>query len=159
MTAEYQAIMDLLERSEGEITPELAERLESLSGDLPHKLERLCEVWETFNAQAAGLQAALDRLGKQHSAATRSRERLREYMQRAMEAFGERKLRAGNFTLALWKNSTPTAEWHGRPEDLPERYRRVKIEFDRLAAARDYRDGLPLPDGVTVIEGQHLRIQ
>lgn len=156
ISGEIGSILGLIDEAAGEIPEDLHQQLDQLEGELAAKLEACCKFMRSRQARAAGLQAELDRLQAALDAEKRKAEWMKTYMKDAMEKVGTASIETPLFKLRIQKNPL-TVRLTGT--EIPEPYRKpAKIEFDKAKAIDDHKGGKPLPEGVEVVQGTHLRI-
>lgn len=153
-------ILTLLSRADdnGELPPDIENRLDDLQIELPHKVDNVLRFAKQCEAEADVYAAEIARLRKLQSAASRTNERLRDYVKDCMELSGITKLDTTLFKLSICKNSTLSIDYDSSTP-IPEPYRVVTIELDRAKMVADYKSGAELPDGFTVTQGRHLRVR
>jgi hypothetical protein len=82
-------------------------------------------------------------------------------MMEGLDRIGEKKMKAGVFTASICNNSQPsvTIDASVKPEDLPPQFQRIKVEPAASEIAKAWRADVPLPAGVSVSVGRHIRIR
>lgn len=159
LTQEWQSIEDALLESGGELTDELAARLDAYRAALPAKVDGYCRVIQRLARQAEAAKAEADRLAQLARVRGNSADSLKRRLLGELLAQGLQKVETDHFVVAAVRNSQPSIRWTGDQADLPASFRRVKVELDS-AVAREVlkRDGA-LPDGFEVEVGYHVRIR
>lgn len=156
-----------LEASEGELTPELEQRLDALNESIESKVERagLFLRWIELQEEAARKEAK--RLEQRAIRWWQKGEGLRAYLQPLMERRDIRKVEGPRLTIWIQKHppsvvcADPSAVHAGDLGDLfVERVEvpatvSFRLRRDRVLA--EWKDGKPLPVGVTVDQGTSLR--
>jgi len=155
----YEAIEAELIENGGELTPALEAMLNALDGVLEDKAERICRIVKNHEGSAQAFDAEIARLESHKSAHTNAAKRLKDYLYATMLRLDRGKIDAGVFKLAIQKNGRPAIAWPLNTEQLPERFRRIRIELDGNAAYEAVKAGEELPAGFIVSHGTHLRIR
>ncbi len=143
---------------DGELPPDAEARLDGLQMQLEEKADNICRLIRQREAEQAGYAEEADRLIRLADAARRDYERLKDYLRRTLTGLGLKRLDTALFKLSACKNSQPSVLLADSAE-VPPQYSRVKVELDRKAVVEAWRDGLTLPEGLTVEVGEHLRIR
>lgn len=159
IAAELDAVVSELIDTGGVLTTELEARLDSLQGALTAKVERTALVIRQLEAQAESARVESRRLADLASARSASAKRLKEYVMFNMADAGVRKIEGELVNVSVCKNGRPSIIWTGTDEDLPDLFRRVRVDADTDAAYKKLKSGEALPDGFQVNYGQHLRIK
>jgi hypothetical protein len=159
LTAELEAVIDALIENGGELTPELEAELDALEGALAVKVERCALAIRQLEAQAESARVESRRLAELAGMRARASDRLKAYTQEHMERADVRKVEGALATVWVQKNGRPSIRWTRPEDDLPEAFRRVRIEPDTQAAYDEWRVGAELPEGFEVEHGSHLRIR
>jgi hypothetical protein len=161
ITADIQAIMHRLEAADGELTADLAAELDGLQLAFEDKIENVLKYRAGQVAVIDGIDHEIRRLSNLRDGYIRRAESLWRYVFRSMQALGVTRIVGKLFTVWQQKNSRPSIEvYRGADgvEDIPAEYQKTTLRFDSEKAYDDWRGGKPLPPGVTVKEGYHLRV-
>jgi hypothetical protein len=148
----------------GELPAELSELLDQAEGQLADKIERVALYIRELLATAEAIRVERDRLEARARHAERAAEGLKRYLQAQLERAGLTRVVGELVTVRLQKSpprvvSTLDEEALRRSEGaewvtvIPAQYR-----IDPRKLLDYYKQGLPLPDGITVEQGQHVRI-
>jgi len=159
ITANWLEIQEALWETGGEITPEIGEALDRLEGAFEAKAKSYCSVIQENLRAAEGIKAEIDRLSALQKTHANTAESLKGRLKEAMETTGHLKLDLGTFKPRIQRNGRPSIRWAGPIEELPEDYKRVRVELDGTLAYEAWRNGITLPEGFQVETGTHLRIQ
>ena len=164
--AELNALQDELVANDGELTPELESQLDHIELEFTIKAERVAKMVRILEAratvvegQAAAYKDEVSRLNKLAAMRSNSAKALKNYLLRWLQATNHRKVQTNLFNLVVTKNTQPSVHFDGDPKNLPIRLRRTTIELDKKWALKMWKDGVKLPDSVTVEQGHHLRIR
>lgn len=154
----------LLTASEGEVTDEIEalmdERLESEYA-LSQKFDGYGYAMAQLQAEEELLQARIDALQQRLQTKRNTRERMKERLQAFMERNGAQKVEGDYFVFRVQKNGgrRPVEYAEGlRPEDVPEAYRRVRVELDGAAIYEALTSGTELAFARLGERGTHLRV-
>lgn len=155
------AIADILHavaEAEGEITLDQEAALDALTMSLEAKAENIA-LWirETL-AKADAVKAEEARLRARRTALENAAERAKQYLHDTMRMTGRERIDAELATITVTNNSRPTVDVD--PDvTLPEWATRVTVSPDKAALLKAHLDGAPVPAGVTISTGTHLRIR
>ena len=159
LTQDGQRLLELIDDNAGQLTPEVETILQEWEGAIEKKADGYCCIIAQLERQAGAFKAEADRLKALASASDNAARRMRDRLKEAMETNGIKKLETERFKLAIQKNSVPSVRCDRPVEDLPERFRRVRLELDREEVLEAWEAGDMLPGGVEVEKGTHLRIR
>jgi hypothetical protein len=159
LTAEWAAIEQALIDSEGELTPELEARLDSLPGELALKVDGYCALIESFEAAAQNARRVVERAKALSSVRQNAANRMRERLKEAMQIFRQDKISTPNFVARIQRNSRPSIRWTKDLESIPPEFVKVTRALDGNAAYDTWRILSALPVGFEIEHGTHLRIQ
>lgn len=154
-----QAILDTIDES-GEIAPEAQAQLDALEGDLAAKAEAIARVVRNLVASEAARKVEAARLALAADADRRRADWLKRYLMDQLQRLGLTRIDAGVFRVRVQRNSQPAVSCAVPLDKLPPDLVRRKetLDLDREAILAAVREGLPLPEGVRVETGTHLRI-
>lgn len=158
LPAAQRHIDAMLEESGGEITPEIEHALALLDEEIGHKVDWVDAVVRERTIEAAGFKAEADRLLAHKKAEERACASLEGYLKAAMEAMGITEAKGRLSKATIHKAGKPRIAWTKDADQLPEGYRRVKVEPDLEAAHEAYENDM-LPDGFSVSYTTSLRIR
>lgn len=161
---QYQIVLDWIEEHEddireagGELPPELDALLEQVEGDVREKIERvgLMVMNLKANAKAAGEEAG--RLSAIASSYDRQADALKKYLGFQLYRLGEPRIETPRVKVRLQKNSRPTIRPFG--SEIPERFQRVRIEFDGQKAYEEAKAKGLIPDAPGTVRTEDLEIE
>lgn len=156
LTEHLAGILQSIDFADGEIPDELQQHLDRAEGDLAAKLDACCRFMRSREARAVGIQAEIVRLKAAADADQRKAEWIKQYMKNCMMRLDVPSIETPLFKLRVQK-SPVSVRLTG--DDIPEQYQRqAKVEFDKSKAIADHKAGVPLPEGVEIVQGTHLRI-
>jgi phage host-nuclease inhibitor protein Gam len=156
-------IQDMLIENEGELTPELENRLDALMIAGPDKIEAGAMVVRTLESSADACKNEAKRLLERARSFDANADRLKQRMVYALDAAFNGKVKTDRFTIWTQKSSDSTAV------DLAEEFTldqlqsehpefvRTKLELDKTAIKAAYDAETPLPDSVFVIKTEGKR--
>ena len=133
---------------------------ETAKEDLAIKLENCCKYIKNEEAVIAGLKEEEERLNARRKAKENAIKRLKQLMQDAMTAAGEKKIQCGTFTTSIQNNAPSVVVDEQYIENIPSDYLRVKEpEIDKKKLLEDLKAGKEL-EGIAHLEvKQSLRIR
>lgn len=148
-------IQDILEANEGELTPELEQRLDELMQAGPERVEAAAMVVRGLEASAIACEAEVGRLASRAKAFEANAQRLKERIAIALDCAFNGKIKTDRFTL--WTQQAPdhigfdVAEGftvddveHDAPGVV-----RVKKELDKRELADRFKEGKAIPPSIT----------
>ncbi len=148
----------LASESDGELSPEALAKIDQLELALEQKVDGCCRVIRTLQAKAKAYKEEAERLAKKAKAAADNADRLALYVHDNLKRLGHRRVDGPLF--AVWLHPSPPSVKVTVPvQDLPPEWLEVKIEPNKKTILAAFKDGQPLPEGVTVeTTNTHLRI-
>lgn len=151
-------IADLLTENEGELTPEIEQRIDALMQAGPGRVEAAAMVVRNLEADADACKAEAQRLIERAQSFENNAKRLKDRMTIALDCAFNGKVKTARFTLWTQKAADTVAfDLHEGftvdmlEEDLPAAVR-IKKELDKRALREMYEAGLQLPESVFVEE-------
>lgn len=161
ITDELAEIGALLSEAEGELTPELEQRLDAMSGAFDGKVESIALFVRHSKLEAEKAKAEKDRLAAIEKFHARQADGLLTYLLRCMTAAGVTSVDTHRARVRVQKSGTPRVTFAGDVDELPQAFVRIipeKHELDRGAVTEAFRAGKELPDGIRVEFSQFVRI-
>lgn len=159
---------DLIRNSEGALPDELAALLETAEGDFKAKAENVGLFIRELVSSSKAVKDERDRLDARAKHYDRAAEGLKAYLKCQMERSGIPKVEGKLVTVRLQKNAPAVkcllsqddlGRMRAEPElsslvvTVPESFR-----LDADAVKAEWKAGRELPVGITVEQGQHVRI-
>lgn len=142
-----------------ELPPELEAQIDALQADLADKVQALCCVIRTLQAEAAQAKVEAERLLSLAAVRERAVDRLKAYLLRTMQAMDCRQVKTPLFTVSVCQNSQFALTWT-RPDELPPpEWCRTTVLPDFSLVRKSIELGGHCPDGFAVQRGHHLRIK
>lgn len=146
----------------GEIRDEDLLLLDALGLDRHEVIAGLVATIRNDEAEATAIETEIARLKAMAAPRWNRVERLKQHIFQSMKAHGEQKIDLG----PLGKPRIQTNG--GRPAikidpsvdvaKLPVEFQRITIELDKERVLAAHKAGEPIPDGITLERGEHLRI-
>jgi hypothetical protein len=151
ISMEGMEIASILEESEGELTPELEERLNALMIAGPKRVEAAAIVVKQLEASAGACEREVERLAARAKAFQANAERLKGYMTLALDSAFGGKIKTDRFTVWTQQSADRVAFELGAGRTIEEveavdpSLVRVKKELDKIALKERFKAGEPLP--------------
>jgi hypothetical protein len=172
--AEFQALYQLIEEADDELSPEVEKALDSwwkeISGNVNQKLDGYCALMEKFalrksvrKAEVEGLMAIVERLRTRVRVDETNdrlmKDRLLLFMESHQQATGKRVIETERYKLSLCNNGGKAPmKVPENVQELPTHLRRIKWEPDTDAIRAALEAGKEI-DGCRLLErGRHVRI-
>lgn len=173
LAAARDILDDFLSETEGEVTPELQQLLDDLAGDAKEKIERVALYVREQLATAAAVDEEAKRLAARSASLKRAADGLKGYLKLQMERLDMPKVQGLLCTVAL-QNNPPAVKSTITDEELKRHFfggytgsalQQFVVEvpasykLNSRAVLDAHKAGQALPDGLTIEQGQHLRIR
>jgi hypothetical protein len=160
---DLQALLDLVNESEGEILPEFSSILENwmqeIAGKESEKLEGYCCVIKELTARMDARKNEVRRLQKLVEIDGNHIDRLRERLQLHMEMTGQKRISTRLHQIVLCANGgLLPVHVVCEASTLPYEYQIVQIDADRKALREALQDGKEIPGVSLGQRGNHVRI-
>lgn len=155
ITQELRAIYDEIEANEGEVTDDIATKLELTTEQLNDKAESYCALIRNVTADAEAYKAEIDRLTKRKRTAENLVSRLKEALRVAMIMGDQQKIKAGLFNLSLRTTAAVDIE----DETLiPDDYFQFERKIMKSAIKDAIKEGKAV-SGAKIVENVSLSIR
>ena len=142
---------------DGGIPADLEQRIECLQMAFDDKAAAVVAYTRNLSVTKDALDAEIARLKAWAKALDDKETWLRDYLKRCMEQAGYKSIETPVAKVRIQKNSRPSISVaEGQP--IPPMFTKVVTSFDGQAAYEAWKAGQPLPDSITVTQGNHLRI-
>lgn len=137
LTREYEAIQALVDLSDGELSPDLATRLNAVVAETTKKLEACAIVLTESEAQVEMFKKEIQRLSDRMQYYVKRAAFLRQYMSDALRVQGVERLDTGRFFLKRQKNpvsvvihdeSLVPREFFGEPKVIPAQVVKARVK-------------------------------
>lgn len=150
-------LLNEIEELDGELTPELEERLKINEANMAKKMEDYCKAIRWYDTQILAAKEETERLRKLIKRAERSQEWMKGAMLDVMEGLDKPKVSAGTFTVGTRKS---TAVNIIEESAIPARYARevVTVKIDKTAIKDAIKNGEEVP-GAQLVEKSILSIR
>lgn len=158
ISTELEEIGAALAEAGGELTPELAERLDLMAGAFEDKAESIALFVKECEANARAAEMEAERLGGIQEHFERKAQGLKSYLLAAMRRTGRTSVRTPLVRVWEQRNGRPSIRYVGDLDALPAEYVRTKREVDTQYAYVEHSAGAKLPEGFIVEHGTHLRV-
>ena len=166
IAAEWQAILNEIAEAEGELTPEMATRLDTVQDNFDHKIQNIGNFISNLVDTAKAEKNIADDFAARARAKASKAEWLKTYLKSYMELMDRTK---GGTTLKsarIQKNSRPSIDWLGDIHKCPIQFCRIIVELDGNKAWDKWKAGgdtdetrtASMPEGFQVDRGTHLRL-
>lgn len=154
---EFLDLLNEIEELEGELTPELEERLKINAENMSSKMEGYCKLIRWYDTQILAAKEETERLRKLIKRAERSQEWMKGAMLDVMEGLDKPKVSAGTFTVGTRKS---TAVNIIDESAIPARYANevVTVKIDKTAIKDAIKNGEEVP-GAQLVERKSLTIK
>lgn len=159
LSAELATINDEIISADGELTPDLEARLDSVSLDFRAKSQGIAKWTLDIAGVEAMIETEIARLQRKKKVAENLRTRLLAYIKGCMEQADLQKIESPIITLRIQKNP-PSVEVLAE-DQLPARFIRIKqiTEIDKSEMLTALKNGEDVPGARLVTERTHLRIR
>jgi hypothetical protein len=161
LTDALRRLLDEVADGDGEMTPEQLAFEAGLKENLELKVEAVCKVRQERLVQAFAIGDEIRRLQDRKRALENGADRLKDYLKAQLAVIEETSVRTPLFSVRVQK-SPARARWTREPDQIPDALARVvpaHRELDVKVVMQLRRDGIPLPDGVEITQGEHIVIQ
>lgn len=148
-------LLNEIEELDGELTPELEERLKINEANMAKKMEDYCKAIRYYEMTVANAKSEKERLDKLIKRSERSQQWLKDAILNVMNATGKPKVSAGTFTVGTRKS---TAVNIIDEYSIPVRYEVVTVKIDKTAIKDAIKNGEEVP-GAQLVERKSLTIK
>lgn len=148
--------------AEGDLTPEIEAALNAAESDFATKAERVALFIRELQSNAKAVKEEATRLTARAAQYERTAEGLKHYLQREMERVEIPRVDGKLISVRLQKSppSVVSSLSEDALREIPAAYVAIVPESYRINAKQvieAWKDGRPLPAGIEVVQGQHLR--
>lgn len=149
----------LAEADDGELTPELLDRLDQVMQGLENKTRSVLAAIRSHERQAESCKLERDRLAGRFQGFQKKVDGLYDYLLRCMAHEETRKVVLDIGTISRVANN-PNPVWTWKDRDPPEEFvkRREIVTIDREAVLKAHAEGR-LPEGFVIEKKDHIRIR
>jgi hypothetical protein len=159
LSTELATINDEIISADGELTPDLEARLDSVALDFRAKSQGIAK----WTLDIAGVESMIEneiaRLQRKKKVAENLRTRLLAYIKGCMEQADVQKIESPTVTLRIQKNP-PSVEILAE-DQIPACFIKIKqtVELDKIGILATLKDGENVPGTRLVTDKTHLRIR
>ena len=155
---EYELLGQKILEAEGVLTPELSEAWDKLAEAIEQKVENTGLYIKNLLATAKAEAQEAEMFSRRARTKERAAKALKEYLKLNMERLGKDKLETLRVKARIQKNPRPAINWMRPIEELPDAFKRIKVEVDGAMAYEAWKLGQELPEGFEVFRDTHLRL-
>ena len=138
----------------GEISPELMDlALNVLGSQVETKMENIAKLMRNWEGESDAIDAEIKRLRDRKSVIDKAADRLKEYALSCLQAAQMRRIKLPLVTAYI--GTTSYVDLAVSPEELPEEFRRIKVEADKTAIKKALDAGQEIP-GAAMAEREYL---
>ena len=157
LAQEYEAIAQELFEAGGEVAPELVERMNAIQEAGDEKVARCAQMARNVMAAVEARRAEAKRLTNEAATGQRVADWLKSYAKSYLESVGKVKVETPMGGARIQKNAQPSVTFAGDPATLPEAFVVRTLTFSPSRTLEALKAGEPIPEGVHVDTGTHLR--
>jgi hypothetical protein len=158
LTRDILLVQQALDDTGGELSPEVEEKLAALEMGLRDKVDGICRLIATLERTEEAIRTEIARLYVKAGHKANAVKNLRAYLKRELERLGEQKVATDLFTVSISKVPDRPV-WQGTMDEIPEQFRKIKVDVDMTAANKWFKEHGWLPHGFEVEGGRtSLRI-
>jgi len=159
LSAELDAILDQADADTGELPPDAAEALDTLSLQFAAKAEDCAKAILNRNAEAEALRVEIMRLEKRRDALCDQTQWLKDYLLAELDHAGIDHIDGELLKVRAQRNSAASVTITDEGA-VPDAFKRAvtEVKIDRKAIADAIKAGQEVP-GATAEYGKHLRIR
>lgn len=125
LSQEMLRLQDALIESDGELTPDLEEALDSLTSDLAAKIDGWRAVYRNLKADVVALKHEEDHFKRRRIAAENGAKRLSRELASIMDGMGIPRIKGSVGSASVRSASQRSLTVETKPESLPERFQKV----------------------------------
>jgi hypothetical protein len=155
ITNEQKALLAKIEANEGELTPEILERIEITEELFHSKAADYGYVIKTFEDTSSVIDKEIKRLQELKKKADNNAERLKQRIKDAMIQFGYEKVETPTITLSFRKSESVEITDESL---ISNEYMRFKSEPDKTEIKKALKEGKSV-HGAMLIENKNLQIK
>jgi hypothetical protein len=166
--ADLRDLLDVkLAETEGELTPEIEAEMEALHLAADEKIERVALWIREQTSTAEAIESEAKRLQARAAAKLNAARSLKGYLEREMARLGKTKVNGLLATVAMQRNG-PSVVGDLTPDHLKTLYETdaqfvrfvpASYALDRKAVLAAHKAEQPIPEGLTVVQTESLRIR
>jgi hypothetical protein len=161
----YRAAMKMTDETGGEITDEIQKAFDAIEGPLAAKFDAYASLIREAEATAKVDKARADCYrdevefyGDRAKASQRKADSLKARLLDTLVALGKTEGKGDVFKIKVMEATTPTIRFLGDPRDIPEAYRRTKIELDADKVKATIMAYGSVPEGFSAVKSKYIKI-
>ena len=155
----YQYLLERLFNEEtGEINLEVAHQMDALEDTLQEKAINKVRYMKGLEAEHNAIKAERQAMQQREKALANRIEYFKSDLLAAMEKSEISEISCPQFQIRLKKNPHSVDQDHMDKELIPEKYHKIKIEFDIAGIKEDIKSGVEVP-GARLIQTNRLEIK
>jgi len=155
----YRILMQQIEESDGELSPEVEQSFDGLQENLETKIDSMCCLVREAESEAESFATEIKRLQARKKVAENRAASLKAYMSKSLQAMELDRIKTPRFSARIQQASRPSIKWTGVVEDIPSEYRRTKIELDGDAAYQSWKNNILTDQRFEVVRSRSLIIR
>lgn len=161
---EWLTILNEIADLEGEVTDEIATRLDTVQDNFDHKIQNIRNFAKNLLDTATAEKNIADDFAARARTKTAKAEWLKKYLKSYLELMGKTKGGTILGSVSIRNNPRPVIRWTKDVLDLEHPFRRITVELDGKEAYREWKESgetdenRSLPEGFQVDRGTHLRL-
>jgi phage host-nuclease inhibitor protein Gam len=155
---QYEKLGDMLEESQGEITPDISDLMNSIDDQRNGKIDNICRYIRNLETQGAGYINEIQRLKTNLDTSINKINSLKNLISWFFNSQGINKMETDLFKLRIQKNP-PSIDVYD-PDSIPKEFDIVETihKIDKKTIMEKLKSGEDIP-GARIKQGEHLRIQ
>lgn len=156
---EFHAWLEKVELTDGELTPELMQEFEAIEMDRLAKLGGIASVHRRAKLAEDSAKAELDRIAKIHRREQSVQNFMKGRARVLLEQIEGKKAKVGTHSLWIQPNGASSIDVEDL-ERVPAGWKtfEIKASLNREMILTEHAAGNPLPPGITITRGDHVRI-
>ena len=157
IAAEIRRLFDCGDES-GEVSQDTFDQFSKLNLAFDAKVNAICGLIRELSAEADAAKVESKRLSELARTRCNRIESLQEYLMHCLDCMNETRHETDLFKTWIQNNPVslvPIVE----PEELPQKFQRVKFDADVQAAKKELEETGVVPEGFEQKFGRHLRIK
>lgn len=159
LTAEYLQLQEMIEDPDCDEAI-IMDTLEAIDGEIEAKADGYAKILAVINAEAEVLKKEADRLTARRRTIENRADRLKSYLQDAMNATGKTKFKTDMFSFAIQKNPPVVVIDAASTDHMPGEYIVIQAPtWNKTAIREALKAGKDLTGIAHLEQGESLRIR
>lgn len=161
IASEIAFILSDSENADGELSDDTLLRLNALEMAFGEKADAICTARAELLGEADTLDDEIRRLTAKRDARRKRADWLKAYLHGCMVETGQTNVSGALYSVRVQKNSQPSVTVDVPVEKLPGWCQNIKVNVtaNHTAIVEAWKAGGPVPQGVRIETGTHLRIK